>query len=256
MSVLFLLLSELCVSAGVITGIVYNDNNRSSAKEPGEKLLPGVVVSDVYRFAVTDGSGTFTMDEVVGQSIVYLFIPDGCWYQDSFYRRVYIPEDGAVSVDWALVPQEQRTPFCFAQFTDLHLSEENTRYARMFVERINCLNPQPAFAMGTGDIIIDALRVSEPKVVEERYQRFLDISSKFRVPPLYQAITNTLDGANQACQKTTRFTVLELIGSIWVLLGIRSTMPVIIFYPYQPMSIIPNPIGVTAIGSRTKLLTG
>ncbi|MDQ1329421.1 MAG: hypothetical protein QG641_2711, partial [Candidatus Poribacteria bacterium] len=81
-----------------------------------------------------------------------------------------------------LIKQEQKLPFYFAQFSDLHLFEENVWFAEQFIERINSMKPAVSFVVGTGDIILDALNVSDPKVIDQRYQRYIDLFSRLQIP--------------------------------------------------------------------------
>lgn len=180
--ILLLMLCGTQLYAGTITGIVYQDSNTNSLPDANEPRLEGVVVSNGKDFAVTNEHGEFVMDEVRGEHIVYISLPSGFWYQNRFYREVSVPDEGNVSAEWGLVPQKQETPFYFAQFTDLHLKEENTEFARLFIERMNLLKPAPAFVVGTGDLIYDALRISDPDAIEESYQRYVNIMSALRVP--------------------------------------------------------------------------
>ncbi len=181
----FMLILMFCgtqIYAGIIKGIVYQDNNRNNSPDVSEPRLEGVVVSNGKDFVVTDKNGEFVMDELKGDHIIYASLPDGFWYQDRFYREVSVPEEGSVSAEWGLVPQKQKTPFYFAQFADLHLKESNTEFARLFVKRMNSLEPTPAFVVGAGDLVYDVLKVTNPETIEQLYRRYVDFMSPLRVP--------------------------------------------------------------------------
>ena len=179
---LILIFGGTQIYAGTIKGIVYQDSNRNNVNDPGEPRLEGVVMSNGKDFVVTNKNGEFVMSEVKGDHIIFASLPDGFWYQDKFYREVSVPDEGSVLAEWGLVPQKQGTPFYFAQFTDLHLKEDNTEFARLFTERMNSLEPAPAFVVGTGDLIYDVLKVTDPLAIEQIYQRYVDLMSPLRVP--------------------------------------------------------------------------
>jgi hypothetical protein len=173
---------EMQSFAGTVTGVIYNDSNQNNTLDIKEQVLSDIVVSDGKNCVTTDKNGKFTIDGIDGDNIIYVSLPDGFWYQDGFYRKVSVPKDGNISMDWGLIKQEQKLPFYFAQFSDLHLFEENVWFAEQFVERINSMKPAVAFVVGTGDIILDALNVPDPKVIEQRYQRYIDLFSRLQIP--------------------------------------------------------------------------
>ncbi|MDQ1316383.1 MAG: hypothetical protein QG588_30 [Candidatus Poribacteria bacterium] len=180
--VILMIFCEVQPHAGTVTGVIYNDSNQNNTLDIKEQVLPNIVVSDGKNFAVTDKNGKFTIDGIDGNNIIYVSCPDGFWYQDSFYRKVFVPKDSSISVNWGLIKQEQKLPFYFAQFSDLHLFEENVWFAEQFIERINSMKPAVSFVVGTGDIILDALNVSDPKVIDQRYQRYIDLFSRLQIP--------------------------------------------------------------------------
>ena len=155
-----------------ITGVVYLDANGNGRREPNERGIPGVAVSNQDTVVVTDASGAFHIARGP-TGIVFVSMPDGYRSSGNFWRPV------ADTVDFPLAPAPRVHDFAFVHASDTHISPasvDRTRRLRALVDSI-----APSFLIVTGDLVRDALRVSEAEATSY-YEMFARERSAFRTP--------------------------------------------------------------------------
>jgi Calcineurin-like phosphoesterase/N terminal of Calcineurin-like phosphoesterase len=139
-----------------IQGVVYDDANRNQTRDPNEAGLSGIVVSDQFAVATTAKDGTWKLDAAPGARVVYVSVPDGFAPSGAFWRA--IPE-GTATIEFPLTRRQPASEFTFIHASDTHLSAASL--PRMKLLRALVEKTKPAFVLITGDLVRDALRVSE-----------------------------------------------------------------------------------------------
>ena len=163
------------VSAPVhVTGTVFVDRNANGVRDTGEPGAAGVTLSDQVHVFAADGEGRFAFD-AAGYGVVSVTPPDGFLVRGPFWRRA------AEEMSFPLVPTPAAgaSAFTFIHASDTHISEqslERTRRLRALVDSI-----RPAFVLISGDLVRDALRVSEQEA-RGYYDMFVRELQQFRVP--------------------------------------------------------------------------
>jgi len=158
-----------------ISGSVYVDANGNGRREPNERGVAGVAVSNQDTVVTTDASGAFHIPRGLS-GIVFLSVPDGYRARGTFWRAV---ADTATGVSFGLSPTARIRQFSFVHASDTHISPasvERTRRLGLLVDSLS-----PAFLIVTGDLVRDALRVGEPEATSY-YELFARETSGFRTP--------------------------------------------------------------------------
>jgi hypothetical protein len=141
--------------SGDISGVAFVDANGNGARDPGERGLLRVVVSNQDTVVATDASGVYRLPRGA-PGVVFVSVPDGYRTVGDSWRRV----DGTTStVDFPLSPIARATEFTFVHASDTHIAPAvlaRTQRFRALAESHN-----PAFVIITGDLVRDALRVGE-----------------------------------------------------------------------------------------------
>jgi hypothetical protein len=158
-----------------ITGIAFVDANANGLRDTGERRLAGVAISNQDAIVATDASGTFRLPRG-GYGVAFVSIPDGYRAVGSFWRTV---ADSTSSLSFPLAPTTRAREFTFVHASDTHIapaSVERTRRLRALVDSL-----APAFVLITGDLVRDALRVSEGEATSY-YDLFAREIGAFRTP--------------------------------------------------------------------------
>lgn len=161
--------------AAVIAGSVYLDANGNGIREPNEHGVAGVAVSNQDTVVITDASGAFHIPRGA-TGILFVSTPDGYRASGSFWHAV---AENTSHVDFALSATGRVRNFTFVQASDTHIapaSAERTQRLRTLVDSM-----APAFLIITGDLVRDALRVSEAEATSY-YDLFASERSAFRTP--------------------------------------------------------------------------
>jgi hypothetical protein len=138
-----------------VSGVVFLDRNGDGARESGERGLAGIRVSNQDTVVVTDSAGIFRLPSA-GLGVVFVSLPDRYRAVGEFWRLV--PDDGA-SLAFPLASRAPLREFTFVHGSDAHVSEQSASRLRRFVGMVDSIHP--AFALVTGDLVRDALRVGE-----------------------------------------------------------------------------------------------
>ena len=145
-------LSANQASALMVSGKVFVDRNGDGICGADEQPLAKVVVSDGRAVVLTGKSGEYKLETEPGR-LVFVSLPRGYKAQKSFY---YKAEEGK-AMDFAMAewPQSRQGPVRFVQITDIHVTgaEETFHTFADDLAEINSMEPQPAFLLGTGDLV-------------------------------------------------------------------------------------------------------
>jgi predicted MPP superfamily phosphohydrolase len=139
-----------------IQGVVFDDANRNQARDPGEAGLAGIVVSDQFSVATTDSKGAWQLDATPSARVVFVSVPDGWTGSGAFWRAI---PAGTATIAFPLTRRQAASEFTFIHASDTHLSAASL--PRMKLLRALVEKTKPAFVLITGDLVRDALRVSE-----------------------------------------------------------------------------------------------
>jgi Predicted phosphohydrolases len=100
--------------------------------------------------------GFYNLSDVHDGGLVFISMPDGYKPKDVFWQRV---QQGSTTVNFILIKTPAVTSFRFMHASDTHISEKSVN--RMDKLRAIIETEKPNFVMITGDLVKDALRVSE-----------------------------------------------------------------------------------------------
>jgi 3',5'-cyclic AMP phosphodiesterase CpdA len=162
------------VASTRVTGIVFVDQNANGRRDPGEAGVSGVPVSDQISVVATDGSGRFSLD-AAGYGLIFVSAPTDYHVRGPFWRSAVAGAD----LEIPLVAAPPTQAFTFVHASDTHISEatvDRTRRLRFLVDSL-----RPAFVLITGDLIRDALRVSEGEA-RRLFELFRTEIAAFPVP--------------------------------------------------------------------------
>jgi len=138
-----------------VRGIVFVDRNGDGIRQPNEPGLPGVSVSNQDAVVVTDSAGAFTIGRGPN-AIVFVSEPDGYHAVKSFWRAV---GDSVQSLAFGMKPSAAPTTFSFVDASDTHMAPSSLPQTERFRAIVDSIRPD--FVLVAGDLVRDALRVSE-----------------------------------------------------------------------------------------------
>lgn len=171
---LALLLALLGPRALDVRGTVFLDRNGNGLKDAGEPGIAGVVVSDQARSVRTNASGEFLLEGGRGYGLVYVSVPDGYQTIGPFWKPV---DQAAVAFPLAAAPR--RADFTFIHASDTHLDSTSLPRMRRLQALVDSI--RPAFVIITGDLVRDALRVSDT-VATARYDLYVKEQARISRP--------------------------------------------------------------------------
>jgi hypothetical protein len=158
-----------------IAGIAFVDANGNGIRDRGEAGFGGVAVSNQDTVVATDASGTFRLPHG-GYGIVFVSVPDGYRAVGRFWRNV---GDSASSIAFPLAPVARVREFTFVHTSDTHIAPATVERMRRLRTLVDSL--APAFVLITGDLVRDALRVTETEATGY-YELFAREAGAFRTP--------------------------------------------------------------------------
>jgi len=148
---LYAILALLLSQAVAVSGVVYDDANGNGRRDPGEKGLSGVVVSDGVEVVATGADGTYRFD-ALGRN-VFVVVPGNRRPTSGWHHKT------AAVLDFGLAPNPVPPSWRFAHLSDTHVHSGNVERMRTALELAQNLGAE--FAIVTGDLNKDALRVDE-----------------------------------------------------------------------------------------------
>ncbi|MGI9629030.1 MAG: metallophosphoesterase [Longimicrobiales bacterium] len=156
-----------------VVGLVFEDRNANGRRDDGEPGLGGISVSDQVSVVTTDDSGRFDI-AAEGYGLVFVSQPDGYWVNGPFWRAAE-----TTNVEFGLTAVPSVSSFTFVHASDTHIDENSAPRVRRMREMVDSL--APAFVIITGDLVRDALRVSEGEA-RGYYELLEEELSQFTVP--------------------------------------------------------------------------
>jgi predicted MPP superfamily phosphohydrolase len=179
---LLIMLAFVANAQLTLSGIVFHDTNGNGERDSGEPGVAGVAVSDQASVVATDKEGHYTIPDLRGFGLVMISVPTG--YAASTYWKS--SANASSSIDFPLKKIAVQTEFVFVHASDTHVSEKSLDRMAKFkaaVERAN-----PALVVVTGDLIRDALRVSEAEATR-LYELYKSETAGIK-PPVWNAPGN------------------------------------------------------------------
>jgi hypothetical protein len=166
-------LVALSSAAAPISGVVFNDRNANGVRDAGEAGMAGVAVSNQDTVVLTDASGRYTLPGA-GLGNVFVSVPRGARAVGAWWK----PADAA-SLDFALTAWKEPVPFRFVQASDTHIAAPVVPRTRRMIAMVDSI--APAMLLVTGDLVKDALRVSEAEATGY-YELFAKEMGALRTP--------------------------------------------------------------------------
>lgn len=169
-----MLLAIAQVGTAPVTGTVFLDRNGNGTREPGEPGIGSVAVSDQVQTVRTANEGTFQLPGGQGFGLVLISVPDG-------YRPVgpFWKQDEQVPLDFPLEALPRKNEFTFIHASDTHLDSASLPRMRLLQGLVDSI--QPDFVLISGDLIRDALRVSDT-VATGRYELYVNEQRRITRP--------------------------------------------------------------------------
>jgi predicted MPP superfamily phosphohydrolase len=143
-----------------VSGHVFVDQNGNGIRDGNESGVAGVAVSDQVNVVQTDAAGAYQLSGLRGYGFVFISLPSGYKPSKLFWQKVPAVETN-VQMDFAIEKITDLKEFSFIQASDTHVSEKTIDRMQKFRAVVDSVKPD--FVIITGDLVRDALRVSEPE---------------------------------------------------------------------------------------------
>ncbi len=163
----------LPVNALDLTGVVFDDLNGNGVRDAGEPGIAGVPVSNQDTVVVTDASGAFHLRSR-GTGVVFVSTPNSYRAVGAFWRSA----DGG-SLSFGLTRAARSETFTFVHASDTHVSAASLPRTQRLRALVDSLHPD--LVLITGDLVRDALRVSESEATGY-YGMFMKERNAFKNP--------------------------------------------------------------------------
>lgn len=153
LAALSLLTCGLSAAAASYSGTVFIDSNANGLRDPGERVMPDVRVSDGLHVVATDRQGRFTLPGHEREKFIFVTTPSGYYVPAGHYHRID-PKTG--SYDFGLVRYDAHVDrggdHRFIHITDTEIF--NTDKNELWVDDLRKYvdNEGAAFIVHTGDI--------------------------------------------------------------------------------------------------------
>ncbi len=154
---------------------MYTDANANGTRDPAERAMPGVMVSNQRDVVTTDSLGRFEISRS-GTGIVFVSVPNGFRSSGPFWRTTTA---APASLEFGVVRDVQPRTFSFVHASDPHIAPENVDRFRRFRRMTDSL--KPAFALMGGDLIRDAMSQTEAKS-KSYFDLYVTESKAFHTP--------------------------------------------------------------------------
>jgi hypothetical protein len=158
-----------------ISGTVFLDANGNGVRDPGERGLANVAVSNQSEVVVTDANGSYRLP-VGPTGVIFVSVPDAYRAVGSFWHAAVATSS---KPDFALAPTARAATFTFIHASDTHIAPAVLARTQRFRTMADSI--APAFVIVTGDLVRDALRVGETEAVGY-YEMFGREAAQFHEP--------------------------------------------------------------------------
>lgn len=153
-------------------GLVFEDRNANGRRDPDERGLAGVTVSDQERVTRTDADGRWSL-EAGGFGAVFMVVPRAHRATTSWWQRA------GTGLAFGLAPAPEPAEVTFVHASDTHIQASSAARTVRLRALVDSLRPD--FTIITGDLVRDALRVSADEATGY-YARFAQEAATFRGP--------------------------------------------------------------------------
>jgi hypothetical protein len=152
-----LLLSPAVIAAQAPLRVtVFDDQNENGTRDPGERAVPGVVISNQRDVVTTDASGLAQVERGP-TGVVFVSVPNGYRSVGAFWR---LPAPADSQLAFALHRAAAPRTFSFVHASDTHIAPANVDRTRRLKQLVDSLRPD--FTIITGDLVRDAMSQQEP----------------------------------------------------------------------------------------------
>src|SRR4051812_28373070 len=152
-----LLWPAMMAAQATLSVAVFDDRNGNGTRDPGERAIPSVVISNQRDVATTNASGIARVERGP-TGIVFVSVPNGYRSVGPFWRAP-APTDSQLT--FALQPAPAPRTFSFVHASDPHIAPTNVERTRRFRQIVDSIRPD--FTIVTGDLIYDAMSQQEPR---------------------------------------------------------------------------------------------
>ena len=156
---------------------IFADRNGNGTRDPGERPLPSVAISNQRDVATTDASGVARVERGP-TGIVFVSVPDGYRSVGPFWRA---PAAADSQLTFALQPAPAPRTFTFVHASDPHIQPANVARTRRLRQLVDSIRPD--FTIITGDLIRDAMSQQEP--LARSYFELFDTETRGFARPLW-----------------------------------------------------------------------
>jgi hypothetical protein len=158
-----------------ITGYVFLDKNNNGLRDKNEEGIADVSVSDLVTVVKTNSDGFYQFISSQRSKFISISLPSGFTAKNSWQKI----DSNETPIDFPLTTFPAKTTFTFIHASDTHISEKSLD--RMQKLRDIVESNKPDFVIITGDLVKDALRVSEKEAIGY-YDLYTKEIKKFSVP--------------------------------------------------------------------------
>ena len=169
----FVVLPPAQAPTAPVSGVVFEDTNRNGVRDPGERGLGGIGVSNQHEVVETAVDGSYRL-QGAGYGIVFVSLADGYGTTGPFWRSV-----STEPIDFALTARTPPSTFSFIHASDTHVSRQSV--GRLQQLRTIAEERRPDFVLVTGDLVRDALRVGEEEA-RGYYDLYTTETRRFPMP--------------------------------------------------------------------------
>ena len=163
-----------------VSGYVFDDLNNNGAKDANEKGIRNVAVSDQVNVVTTNENGFYQIQYASTYGILFVSLPNG-FQSKAWWQRVDSINNGS-PINFPVVKIASPSSFTFIHASDTHISETSLDRMQKFEKIVDSVKPD--LVLITGDLIRDALRVSETEATR-LYELFLKEIKKTKAPVWY-----------------------------------------------------------------------
>jgi Icc protein len=161
-----------------VQGYVYVDKNNNGVRDKNEEGIKDVRISDQSEIVLTNGEGYYRLESNGARGYIFAIQPNNYVIKGLFWKKISSDQREA-NIDFPLSPAPRTNSFTFVHASDTHLSEQSLPRLTKLRSMVDSL--KPAFMLVTGDLIKDALRVSE-KEAAPLYEMYVREIGKFSIP--------------------------------------------------------------------------
>ena len=161
-----------------VQGYVYVDKNNNGIRDKNEEGIKDVRISDQSAIVATDAQGHYRLESDGTRGYVFASQPNNYVIRGPFWKKLST-DQREVNIDFPVSAAPRTNSFAFVHASDTHLSEQSLPRLTKLRSMVDSL--KPAFMIVTGDLVKDALRVSE-KEATSLYEIYVREIGKFSVP--------------------------------------------------------------------------